>query len=253
MIITNLLTILLMIIIPSIIVYICSKTDHRIKELIAEVFGVNYQIYFGFLGIIIHELSHLIVALLFGHHITGVRLLMMPKNGVAGFVNHSYLKRSIIARLGNVFIGIAPVIGGSLSIYLIFEYVLDPNLQINTIYHVLSASNINSLIGVLKANIGMFFSRNALLWLMAILIIINITIGCFDLSDVDLSNTKIALIPMVIFLAILLLIAGYLGFSKTILTMTIFIAIKLISLFILPISIIIIIYIFIFLIAYVRN
>lgn len=67
----------------------------------------------GFIGVPIHELSHGIAALLFGHRITAIKLLQKPDaNGVMGYVEHSYDQNSIYEQIGNFFIGIAPIFGG---------------------------------------------------------------------------------------------------------------------------------------------
>lgn len=43
------------------------------KQLIVNIWGVKAQLLLGGIGVIIHELSHSLVALLFGHHITRMR------------------------------------------------------------------------------------------------------------------------------------------------------------------------------------
>lgn len=88
-------------------------------------FGMNAVMITGFIGVPVHELSHAAVALLFRHKITELKLLQRPdRNGVLGYVNHSYNPRSIYQQIGNFFIGIAPMFGGTISIIALMKIVL---------------------------------------------------------------------------------------------------------------------------------
>lgn len=86
---------------------------------------VNFQKSFGWkavaitsiIGVPIHELSHAIFCIIFGHKIKKVVLIQKrDENGVLGYVNHSYNPNSIYQQIGNFFIGIAPILGGIFSI-----------------------------------------------------------------------------------------------------------------------------------------
>jgi len=60
---------------------------------------------FGLIGTPTHELSHLVMALLFGHKITGVKLFSWRTKA---YVRHSYNASSSFQVMGNFFIAIAP-------------------------------------------------------------------------------------------------------------------------------------------------
>ncbi len=79
----------------------------------------------GFLGIIIHELSHLLVALIFRHKITNFKLWQIGDDGVLGYVNHTYNTHSFYQRLGNVFIGLAPMLVLSLIFFFLTKLTYD--------------------------------------------------------------------------------------------------------------------------------
>lgn len=88
-------------------------------------FGFKSVMVTGFIGVPVHELSHAIIAIIFGHKITKIKLLQRPdEGGVLGYVNHSYNKNNIYQQIGNFFIGIAPIFGGSLCIILAMKFLL---------------------------------------------------------------------------------------------------------------------------------
>ena len=72
-------------------------------------------------GITIHELSHLITALLFGHRIHSISVFSM-KGHVLGSVEHSYNIRSPIQVVGNGLVGISPLIYG-VSVLFVLLYI----------------------------------------------------------------------------------------------------------------------------------
>lgn len=82
---------------------------------LAERFGWNAVLWTGWLGTPIHELSHVVMCWLFRHRIDEV-VLFEPdqQSGRLGYVRHSYRHDNGFETIGNVFIGIAPLIGGSL-------------------------------------------------------------------------------------------------------------------------------------------
>lgn len=88
-------------------------------------FGSNAIMVTGFIGVPIHELSHALLALLFRHSITDIKLLQKPDgNGTLGYVRHSYNPNSIYQQVGNFFIGIAPIFGGLISLIALMKILL---------------------------------------------------------------------------------------------------------------------------------
>ncbi len=81
----------------------------------------------GLIGTPIHELSHAIMCILFGHRIEEMSLFQPDlETGVLGYVSHSYNKRNLFKVLGNYFIGVAPIVVGSCFLYLML-YLLIPD------------------------------------------------------------------------------------------------------------------------------
>lgn len=79
----------------------------------------------GLIGTPVHELSHAVMCILFGHKITEIRLFQIDTaTGVLGYVNHSYNKRNVYQRLGNYFIGVAPIVCGTALVFLVVRFLL---------------------------------------------------------------------------------------------------------------------------------
>lgn len=129
------------------------------ERLIVSTFGFKGLVVTGYIGTVVHELSHMIMAKIFNHKIVDFKLFRPKKafsDGVFGYVKHSYKSNSLYQRVGDFFIGIAPMIFGTALIWLIMM-VLTPNTynelinNINVIEYLNSLNNIdiNSIINIL--------------------------------------------------------------------------------------------------------
>ena len=87
----------------------------------------------GLIGTPIHELSHALMCIIFRHKITDMKLYQMDdETGTMGYVNHSYNPRNRYQKIGNFFIGVAPIIGGSLVIHFLMRWLLpEESLEIS--------------------------------------------------------------------------------------------------------------------------
>ncbi len=84
-----------------------------IDRTVYRYFGRNVYMSFAFVGTTIHEISHLILCILFGHKIVEVRLFSPDMaTGKLGHISHSYNPRNVYQSVGNLFIGIAPIMLG---------------------------------------------------------------------------------------------------------------------------------------------
>ena len=93
-------------------VVLCGLISYLASRAFVHLAGGGKFVYVtAILGTPIHELGHAIACLPFGHKITEMRLLLPPRHpsGSFGYVEHSYNPRNLWARLGNLFIGIAPI------------------------------------------------------------------------------------------------------------------------------------------------
>ena len=94
---------------------------HRLEILVqirlAERFGWKIVLWTGWLGTPLHELSHAAMCVLFRHKIIEMKLFEPDlKTGRLGYVKHSWGK-SWYEEVGNVFIGMAPLMGGTLGLF----------------------------------------------------------------------------------------------------------------------------------------
>ncbi|WP_205144823.1 hypothetical protein [Weissella uvarum] len=92
---------------------VAGATDQRI----VNRFGNRAQYYFSFLGIIVHELSHALMALIFRHKIDQIHLVQqVDADNRLGYVSHAWNPKSWYQQLGNFFIGMGPMLGIGLTV-----------------------------------------------------------------------------------------------------------------------------------------
>lgn len=183
-------------------------------------FGSKALMITGFIGVPIHELSHGLIALLFGHKITEVKLFQKPDlNGTMGYVKHSYRKNNLYQQVGNFFIGIAPMFGGTISIIALMRLII-PKSYFKLIeifeqglnFEVINKEVLDSIFYSYKSFLGNIFSvenfKNPYFYLFLFL---SICIAShISLSKADIKGASRGL--GVIF--VLLLIVNAIGFSK---------------------------------------
>lgn len=89
--------------------------ERLIQLRLAGRFGWKSVLWTGWLGTPIHELSHAIVCRMFRHKILELALFEPDlRSGRLGFVRHSWNRGNWFEEVGNFFIGLAPLVGGSL-------------------------------------------------------------------------------------------------------------------------------------------
>lgn len=114
--------------IVSLVTALISLINARTEAILLSGTNSVIRFLFSFIGTPLHELSHAFMCLVFGHKITDMRLLILdPNSNVAGYVSHTYNKNNFYQNLGNFFIGIAPILGGFLTVSIIYkQFMISP-------------------------------------------------------------------------------------------------------------------------------
>jgi len=110
-------------------VVVLHALERATSRVVAHHWGWRGVLVTGWLGVPLHELSHLASALLFGHRIVAFSLFDPdPTTGTLGYVRHAPRRASFWQRLGDLCIGISPVIAGSLALGLLATHILPRGL-----------------------------------------------------------------------------------------------------------------------------
>lgn len=116
-----------------------------IFKLSYQLFGRRVVYISAWIGTPVHELSHALFCLLFGHKIKKMVLFRPDKQGLLGSVTHSYNRRNPWQVMGNFMIGIAPLFGGLCALYLLtLSLLTDSNLLIDILTNAVF-SNVSEL------------------------------------------------------------------------------------------------------------
>lgn len=118
----------------------------------------------GFFGTPVHELSHALFCLLFGHKIVEMKLFQVSDDGNLGYVNHSYNPKNLYQRLGNFFIGVAPILVISGLLYALSLWLL-PSFsdEIYVFANTVDFTDVGGVFSGLFSVVGEFFS-NVVSW-----------------------------------------------------------------------------------------
>jgi len=93
----------------------------------SQLFGRRVQLWlFGLPGTVVHEGSHVLACLLFGHRVDRVRWFdPLATDGALGSVEHSYDPSSAYQRVGTIVIGLSPLLVGAGVLLLAARWLLD--------------------------------------------------------------------------------------------------------------------------------
>jgi len=151
----------------------------------------------GIIGTPVHELSHALMCLLFGHKITDIKLYQ-PKSddGALGYVSHTYNKRNVFHQIGNFFIGTAPILlGGGIIVLLMLLLVPNAFEVISLELDILSSSDIGSMPisnlfdFILTSIVEIFSADNLSSWQGWLFIVLSLMISShMEMSGADIKN-----------------------------------------------------------------
>jgi hypothetical protein len=101
--------------------------EQAVGRFVSHRLGWRVVLVTGWLGVPVHELSHLVAALVFRHRIVGWSLFDPdPTSGTLGYVRHAYRRRNPWQLAGSFFIGIAPLCGGAAVLALVLAWMVPP-------------------------------------------------------------------------------------------------------------------------------
>lgn len=119
------LNILILILSITFFTIIISLINSSTESIILTKFGPNIRFFFSIIGTPIHELSHAIMCIFFRHTIVDVKLLNLDTNSnIAGYVYHKYDNNNLYQKIGNFFIGIAPIYIGFAILCIIYIHLM---------------------------------------------------------------------------------------------------------------------------------
>jgi hypothetical protein len=106
---------------PLLVLAVIMNFIARKNEILSyQVLGQKIYLYvFGWLGTAVHELGHAIFAIIFAHKISEIKLFSPNSGKSLGHIKHSYTKGNPYQTLGNFFIGLGPILLGSLLLFVV--------------------------------------------------------------------------------------------------------------------------------------
>lgn len=114
--------------IASLIVFglLIGHIEGKSNSLIYRSLGKGGIIFTGIIGTTVHEFSHFIMCKLFLHKVIDVKWfsLNIDNSGELGYVRHSYNLKNIYQRIGNFFIGVAPVLIGTFILIIAYKFLM---------------------------------------------------------------------------------------------------------------------------------
>ncbi len=211
-------------------VRLCS---HSFSRLLGSSSGTVFDVT-AIVGTPVHEIGHALMCLLFGHRIEKVKLLSLgAKNGVYGYVNHSYNRRNPWARLGNLFIGVGPIFSGMavvvLALWICFPNAWGNYLAAGTALDLTFESIVHQIFSIFRL-IPAGFAENMWRSLAGLIIILSVCLH-ISLSPQDIESSLSAL-PIYAILVLIFTVISYLcGISAPITSFLTVANIRLLSLF----------------------
>lgn len=152
--------------------FLLSKLNHHIQSNYYRLGGWHAILFTAWIGTPLHELGHVLFCIIFHHKIQAVSLFKPNKEtGGLGYVNHSFNPHSLYQRIGNFFIGAAPLITGTAFLILAARYLLSNGKEVlNILSH--GSSGPAMLLAPLRALTEIFSSASItdpLFWLFIVM------------------------------------------------------------------------------------
>jgi len=168
----------------------------------------------GAIGTPIHECAHALFCVIFGHKVTEIKLFQInAADGTLGYVNHSFNPKNIYHKIGNFFIGIAPIIVISAILYLMAylllpEFLLELSNGVNVVDFV---ADFGGALSSVLSSVPIFFLY-AGTWQWWVFLIIGIFLSLhMTLSKADIKGALSGLLFVILAFLIVNVILGLIG------------------------------------------
>lgn len=205
--------------------YIYSLIEKRNSSYVYSALGSKGILFTGVIGTAVHEVGHLIMCLIFHHKVSDFQLFNFKgykHEETLGYVSHRYNDRSLYEKAGNFFIGIGPMISGTLFIICSFKLLLPSvyeSININSYFTHLSSINIENTIFLLFS-----LSENLLISIFSINNLNSINFYIFiylmfcvsshiSLSKKDFENSSIGILSLFLIFFTICLISIFLNLN----------------------------------------
>lgn len=138
--------------------YILCATTAITHKLYYRVLGWPGVLWTAWIGTPIHEIGHIFFVKIFRHRITSISLFRpRERTGRLGHVEHSFSEKSLYQKLGNFFIGAAPLIFGSLFLSAMLYYLVPNGREVLSSFTRLS-QNISAAPSILLNSLKLLFA-----------------------------------------------------------------------------------------------
>ncbi len=195
----------------------------------AKAMGPRAEVFFtAWIGAPVHELGHAFFCLIFGHKITNIKLFTPnSKDGTLGMVEHSYNKKNLYHQIGNFFIGVGPIIFGSLIILGLLYYLMPGGKQIISMLQAKSYAIHQAESGLIAyltmifeglwtVGKSLFSAENIHNWQFWVFLFITMSIaGHMELSPADLKQMGVGFIFIFIIMFVITLVFNLIFSSAT--------------------------------------
>ncbi|MCK5835337.1 MAG: hypothetical protein KAG98_06370 [Lentisphaeria bacterium] len=208
---------LLLFMVPSLVLAaIMQLITTSLERSVQDTMGTKFYLaVFGWLGVVVHELGHALFCLIFRHKITELKLFKPdPTHGTLGYVKHSYNPANFYQKCGNFFIGVGPIILGSLVIFISAKLLMGSTITFSPV--VQTDGILNSLKiafdGAFNSLISLFNFDALKRWQTYLFIYISFSVGSkITLSKADILGAISGLISLTVVIFFTNLVT--LGFS----------------------------------------
>lgn len=199
-------------------VYLVGFIISLINRVFYKITGYSRLVIYGtgFIGTPIHETGHLLMCLVFFHKINEVKFFQInDEDGVLGYVSHSWNPKNIYQQIGNYFIGVAPIVVGTLIIFFGMKYFLPATYgEINAYFTELSILNgsvsvFEYVFQMIADMMTVMFAEISIGWQWWVFMLLSLCIALhMNLSGADIKGSLVAIPLLVVILLAINLIIG---------------------------------------------